>query len=205
MKCCPLCDAEYPEAQFSCAVCGVELVPEAHRRGPLNEKERNDSLVVAWSGGDPNAVSQAVAILREAGIQHDVQAANDHLVFEMGMPRPKYSFRVFSSDLPCAQQVLAGLRESAPFGIEAEIGAAETSAAPQRVPTTWNPAAAVVEIWSVDGETFAALIEDCLGENQIGVRRQGNAPGAVRLLVMPADADAAREILRQIIDATPPE
>jgi hypothetical protein len=206
MKCCPLCDAEYSDTYSRCTVCGVALVSEQHRGGPLNEKERNDSLVVAWRGSDPNAVSESVAILREAGIQHNVQATNDHMVFELGMPRPKYAFRVFSSDLVRAQELLSGIRESAPFGSELELsGAGELPSAPQRVPTPWNAGAAVVEIWSGDDAAFAALLEACLAENQIGVRRVGNQPGTLHLFTMPPDQPLAREILSEILNATPPE
>ncbi|GAC1616825.1 MAG: hypothetical protein PVS2B2_07680 [Candidatus Acidiferrum sp.] len=201
---CPNCKTEYLDTDSRCRICGAELVSEEDRSGPLNEKERNDSLVVAWRGGDPNAVSEVEAILREAGIQHNVQATNDHMVFELGMPRPKYAFRVFSSDLARAQELLAGVRESAPFGLEAGMGAAETPAGPERVPNVWKPAAAVVDIWSGEDEGFATLLEACLAENQIGVRRQVGQRGALHLMVMPADEAAAREILRQIVEGTPP-
>jgi hypothetical protein len=200
---CPNCGAEYSEAHSRCTICSVELFPEGIRGGPLNEKERNDSLVVAWRGGDPNAVSEAVAILREAGIQHNIQATNDHMVFEIGMPRPKYTFRVFSSDLARAQELLSGIRESAPFGTELESSSDDVPAARQRVPTKWNAAAAVVEVWSGDDEAFATLVEACLAENEIGVRRVGIEPGSFRLLVMAVDEAAAREIMRQIVEGTP--
>jgi len=55
---------------------------------------------------DPVAVSEVIAILREAGVQHHVQATNDHMVFELGMPRPKYAVRVFASDKEKARELL---------------------------------------------------------------------------------------------------
>jgi hypothetical protein len=127
------------------------------------------------------------------------------MVFELGMPRPKYAFRVFSSELARAQELLAGIRESAPFGTELELSdTSESEEVSTRVPTPWNPAAAAIEVWSGDDEALATLVEACLAENQIGVRRQGNEPGTLRLLIMPADEPAAREILRQISEGIPP-
>ncbi len=68
----------------------------------------------------------------------------------------------------------------------------------------WNPAAATVEIWSGEDGALAELLEACLRENRIGVRREGGEPGPLRLLIMPADEPAAREIIREVREATPP-
>jgi hypothetical protein len=89
MKYCPLCDAEYTASHTRCTVCGVELVPEELRGRPLDQRQQNEGIVMVWRGGDPLAVSEVVNRLREAGIRHHVHATNDHLVFELGMPRPK--------------------------------------------------------------------------------------------------------------------
>ena len=40
------------------------------------------------------------------------------MVFELGMPRPKYAVQVFSSDAPKAKELLADIRESSPFAVE---------------------------------------------------------------------------------------
>ena len=117
MRYCPLCDAEYPASHSRCTVCGVDLVPEELRGQPLDENQRNDRIVLAWRGGDPVAVSEVIEILRGAGIRHHVQPTNDHMVFELGMPRPKYAVRVFQSDLARAKELLAGVQETSPFAL----------------------------------------------------------------------------------------
>jgi len=38
----------------------------------------------------------------------------------------------------------------------------------------------------------------------IGVRREGKEPGKIRFLVAPGDEGAAREIIREVLEATPP-
>jgi len=207
-KYCPLCDAEYGSSHSQCSVCGVDLVPEELRGRPLDERQRKERIVVVWRGGDPLAVSEVISALRDAGIRHHVQPTNEHLVFELGMPRPKYAVRVFSSDAARAKALIADIRESLPFALdeadehEQELEQAAASAtAPEH---ECSPAAATVEIWTGEDGALAELLEACLRENRIGVRREGAEPGALRLLTMPAAEAAAREIIREVREATPP-
>jgi hypothetical protein len=205
MKYCPLCDAEYAVSSTRCTVCGVELVPEELRGHPLDEQQRNERIVMVWRGGDPLAVSEVVNRLREAGIRHRVQAAHDHLVFELGMPRPKYAVRVFASDISKATELLADIRESLPFGLSfTPVQEEELLASPERSSQPWNPAAATVEIWNGEDASLAELLDACLRENRIDVRRSGREPGTLRLFVTAQDETAAREIIREVREATPP-
>jgi hypothetical protein len=206
-KYCPLCDAEYAASHTQCTVCGVDLVPEELRGRPLDEQQRKEKIVVIWRGGDPLAVSEVISALRDAGIRHHVQPTNEHMVFELGMPRPKYAVRVFASDAAKAKEQLSDIRESAPFALD------ETDDLQQEVdeisragsaPNEWIPIRATVEIWSGQDGALAELFEACLRENRIGVRREGAEPGALRLLIMPVDEPAAREIIREVREATPP-
>jgi len=205
LKYCPICHIKYGADFELCTVCGVGLVPEELRGRPLNEKERKERLELAWRGGDPVAVSNAIAALREQGIQHYVQATSDHLVFELAMPRPKYIIRVFASDLSKVKELLADIQDSPFFGNETSPELPETgnaSTIPARRP--WNPAAATAEIWSGGDAALAQLLEDCFLENRIPYRRQGRAPGTLRYFVLPSDEPAAREIIREVTQATPP-
>jgi hypothetical protein len=201
---CPLCGAEYSVNHVQCTVCGVQLVPEALRGQPLDERQRKEKIVVAWRGGDPLAVSEVIRILRDAGVRHHVQPTNEHMVFELGMPRPKYAVRVFASDVAKARELLADIRESSPFALDktneaAEAGERQVSTSPH----DWNLKAATIEIWNGDDAPLADLLEACLRENRIGVHRDGDAK-RIRLLIMPDDESAAREILREVREATPP-
>jgi len=208
MKYCPLCDAEYAANHAQCSVCGVDLVPEQLRGRPLDERQRKERIVVIWRGGDPLAVSEVISALRDAGIRHHVQPTNEHMVFELGMPRPKYAVRVFSSDATHAKELIADIRESLPFALDEPDGDEQdlehTVAPPSASEHQWSPAAATVEIWSGEDGALAELLEACLRENRIGVRREGAEPNRLRLLIMPADEPAAREIIREVREATPP-
>ena len=92
---------------------------EELRGQPLDERQRKEKIQVVWRGGDPVAVSEVINVLRQAGIRHHVQPSNEHLVFELGMPRPKYAVRVFASDArEPRRELLANVRESSPFAPE---------------------------------------------------------------------------------------
>jgi hypothetical protein len=205
---CPLCDAEYAASHAQCTVCGVDLVPEPLRGRPLDDQQRNEKIVVIWRGGDPLAVSEVISALREAGIRHHVQPTNEHMVFELGMPRPKYAVHVFSSDAAKAKEQLSDIRESPPFALDETNDlyqdVEETSRAASMTEHEWIPASATVEIWNGEDGALAELLEACLRENRIGVRREGAEPGALRLLIMSVDETAAREIIREVREATPP-
>lgn len=208
MKYCPLCDAEYVASHAQCTVCGVDLVPEELRGRPLDERQRSEKIVVVWRGGDPLAVSEVISALRDAGIRHHVQPTNEHLVFELGMPRPKYAVRVFSSDAANAKELLSDIRESPPFALDETEDSSQDveqgSATDRAREHEWSSAAATVEVWNGEDGALAELLEACLRENRIGVRREGAEPNSLRLLIMPADEPAAREIIREVGEATPP-
>lgn len=206
---CPACDSEYSSAHEKCTVCGVDLVPEEKRGLPRSEKEKHDALEIVWRGGDPVALSRVVAALEENGVRHHVQSTSDHLVFELAMPRPKYIVRVLCSDASTAREFLGQIQDNPFFGADLPVGAPSDEAAdgptPGRnaYPLHWNPASATSEVWSSDDSALIKLIEECLDENLIHVRRQGIEPGVMRLLVQPEWELRAREIVRQIVEGTP--
>jgi hypothetical protein len=204
-KYCPLCNAEYPASFESCTVCGVELVPEGMRGIPLTEQSKKDRLVIVWRGGDPVAVSMAVSLLREAGIRHHVESTHDYFVFELAMPRPRYTVRVLQADSQQAGEVLAGVTDSPFFGvgISPDFPVEESVPVPT-VSSNWNLAAATVEVWAGEDAALARVLEDCLQENRVGFRREDGEGRRIQLCVMPADESAAREIIREILEATPP-
>jgi hypothetical protein len=214
MKYCPVCDAEYADSHTMCSVCSIELVPDELRGHPLDERQRKEKIVLAWRGGDPLAVSEVIHILREAGIRHHVQPTNEHLVFELGMPRPKYAVRVFLSDLSRSRELLANVRETAPFALD-ELGRPDADTRESHSPArsadrSWTRSEATIVVWSGEDVALADLLEACLRENRIGVRREGDtSPGTstateIRLMVTPAAEGPAREIIREVREATPP-
>lgn len=201
---CPLCDAEYSPNYQRCTVCGVDLAPEEMRGKPFAERELKEKIVIIWRGGDPVAVSNVVSLLREAGIRHHVESTHDYFVFGLAMPRPKYIVRVLQGDTERAEVLLSGIVDSPFFGAEISSDFPENGPGqPGSVAHRWNPASATVEIWSGDDAAMGKLLEDCLQENRIGLRREGREPGKLRLFVTAGDEAHAREILREIREGTP--
>jgi hypothetical protein len=206
---CPSCDAAYSADRVRCTICGVDLVPEELRGAPRTERERNEPIEIIWRGGDPVAVSEVVAALREAGIRHSVLVTRDYYVFGLAMPQPRNEVRVFASDVARARDLLAGIPQGFPFGGEqspdrGEEPSKQEATAKRDTRGHWNPAAATVDVWSGEDAALLRFIEDSLRENQIGVRRGGREPGMMRLSVMPGDETTAREIVREILEGSPP-
>jgi hypothetical protein len=71
-------------------------------------------------------------------------------------------------------------------------------------PQNWYPEDAIVEIWSGDQPELGEMIAASLQENQIH-SRSNNSAGNCALFVLPGDEALAREIVREIVDAAPPE
>jgi hypothetical protein len=207
VKYCPLCDAESSETNSHCSVCGVELVREELRGRPLDERQRKERIELVWRGGDPGAVSEVIHILREAGIRHHVQPTNDPFGLRVGNAAPKYAVRTFASDAAKAKELLAAIHEASPF-VSMEASALALADEPvEQEPSRkheWRPAAATLEIWSGEDPALAQLLQDCLRENGIGVRCDGKSPGSIHLRVMPSDEAAAREIIREVREASAP-
>lgn len=205
VKYCPLCDAEYPASYERCSVCGTGLMREDLRGKPLSEQELKDRIEIVWRGGDPVAVSEVVSRLREAGIRHHVESTHDYFVFGLAMPRPRYVVRVLQGDVEKARELLAGIIDSPFFGAEPSPGfGEEPPSVAHRAASKWNLAAATVEIWAGDDAAFARLLEVCLRENRIGFRREGREGEKLQLFVMREDQAQALEIVREVLEATPP-
>jgi hypothetical protein len=66
------------------------------------------------------------------------------------------------------------------------------------------PEDATAEVWSGDEPGMAEILEDCLRENGIGCAVDHTGVKS-RILVLPNAEVRAREIIREVIEATPPE
>ncbi len=70
-------------------------------------------------------------------------------------------------------------------------------------PTAWTPSDATVELWAGDDPAWAELLSSSLRENQIHSCTE-ELQGRYLLYVLPGDEARAREILREISEASPP-
>jgi len=115
---CPLCRSEYRPGFTRCADCDVELV-ETLPEEPGVEPPEPD-LEVAWCGGDPVAYGRVCDALQNAAIEFTEVATHDHMVFGMGMPRPRYEIRVRRTDLARAVEIVRDIRETIALELSAK-------------------------------------------------------------------------------------
>jgi hypothetical protein len=177
------------------------------------DKSPEDQLELVWRGSDPVAFSRVISALRGTGVPHHWKSTQDHLVFGLGIPRPRYEVRVFQSDLAMAKDLVAPIRETLPFevdkglqlfGDQTEIPPVAGGSQPTPSPGKWEPRRATIEVWCGDDPTLAKVLQDCLTENTIRVRVEGKSPGPQRLFARPEEASTAREIVREVLEGTPP-
>lgn len=215
---CPQCGAEYREGYSSCADCHVLLVRERPAGGadPGNRLElgdpNHDPFCSFWQGTDARICAELCTVLDEAGIPHKTIHRADHLFnfsnqvpYELGVPASLY------------EKAELAVKEA--FGTDEQTGedavpllpAPEVTEAPpsnlrdvDRDPKEWFPEDATAEAWDGTPPLLAEIIEMSLQENDIRTRWAGSDEKKT-LFVLPADEIRAREIIREIVEATPPE
>ncbi len=213
-KHCNLCGLVYQVKYTHCSACGNELTDGLAPSFPRSAREAREPLTIVWKGSDPVALSRIVCALRRAGIRAFTKSTEDHLVFSLGMPRPRYEINVFQSDYETARYFVVPIRESLPFESLEPHAAAQEVAQPEplnpaptspRVPLTltgeWSPARATIEIWSGDDSGLADMLARCLAENRIGFRCQGASPSTQHFFVCPEESPHAAEIVAAIVDS----
>jgi len=74
---------------------------------------------------------------------------------------------------------------------------------PINVSEDWDDDAAVSQVWNGDEEDFANTLVACLRENGIASRKLSEA-ARWRLVVRPEQEARAKEIVREVVEASPP-
>jgi len=218
---CPNCKTEYRSGFTECSDCGAKLVSKLE---PVRDSASQD-LALAWRGSDPSGFSAAAAALEGAGIRNFPINDHDQLVWGLAIARPRYEILVRKSDLAAALELVASIDERSPlaFGKEVwksnpEIWESEPDspldAAGQTAQSSIDVAegtaeenhlqSATAEVWSGENEQMAENLKLCFRENGIACI-VGEANGKKSVCVLPSAEKRAREIVREIVEATPPE
>jgi hypothetical protein len=217
---CPVCKSEYRQGFTKCSDCGVDLVEHLPDD---SGGSRSSDLAVAWRGSDPSAYSAALAALQDAEIPTQEIANHDQVAWGLAIPKPQYQILVRKMDLKAALEMVAPFGERAAWANARDIwkgrtqskegegssemtdaiGSADTLA-PDDIASEINPKDATSEIWSGDDRKMAETFKVCLRE--VGINCVLTADGGrQRVLVLPAAESRAKEIIREIIEQTPPE
>jgi hypothetical protein len=206
---CPNCKCEYIRGVTECADCGVPLVDqlEPEKSNPA----RDVRIVSVWQGDDPSEYEKVKTALEQAGIE---SLDRDTMSFNPFIPLGS-SLEIFVStaDRAAARKIIVDEDgaidpdELTPEGIEA-LTLPESDQpdldGPQDLSVEWNEDDPVAEIWNGDSETFADNVTMCLRE--IGIAsRQSCEGGRWKVVVRPAQESRAKEIVRELVDASPPE
>jgi Putative prokaryotic signal transducing protein len=209
---CPNCKCEYIRGITQCADCGVTLVDKLEPDKMSGEV----SIVSVWQGNDPAECERVKAALENAGIEFlDL----DNKGFNPFAPSgAKVEIWVPIADREAARKIIldedvrVDARELTPEEIESLAlpesdppdGGDAQAGLPEDLPEYWYEDGAVVEVWNGESEEFADTLIICLRE--IGIPSQKIGESSPWSLVVPQKAESrAREVVREVVEARPPE
>lgn len=221
---CPKCKLEYREGFTECSDCQVPLVRSLDAvPTTISEYENPETVELLWTGTDDSAVGAIISALKAAKISYHTTSR------EVG-PLPGLSTRVYAilihvRDRAIAHTALDDARQKlelppqdedeeptdtdvtlpldSPWHQEDEADS-PTLPATKYVPDDFDPEDATSEVWSGPDAILAQGLKDSLRENGIGCALTKIEAGR-RIAVLPADEPRAREIIREVVEATPPE
>jgi hypothetical protein len=207
---CPQCKAEYRQGFTHCADCNVELVENlSNTEDDVSNARHGGPLEPLWEGEDLALHSTLLQELELAGIRYFDEAMSVYPGARRGdyfpiqpMTQFGYQVAVLASDLAPANRILERLLKEKP----------QDTALPPNDEEQAEPAGKAEaqdkemtrEIWAGSDQTLRGFLVDALRENNIGVRMEDGAIGA-KVYVCLSDEGRAREIVREIVEGTPPE
>ena len=207
---CPQCKAEYRPGIADCVDCQVPLVPSL----PEASESHLDTisagpLVPLWEGEDLALHTSLIEALDEAGIQYFSKplgifagARRWDLYPIQPMTRFGYQVAVLSSNLAQAEEILENLLDEKPQDMELPEQNDSAEAASQ--PPASAEEKPTCEIWAGVDDGIAQFLTAALQENEISIHLD-MAGDLTKVLVSTANEARAREIVREIVNAAPPE
>lgn len=167
------------------------------------------SLILLWAGEDPAIHATLLERLDSVGVPFKDVALGEDEVAPTADPlpidwKPRFGFEVavLSCDLTAAKQILEKLLEEEPLDLELpaqdELPSQEP---PLESVTELHP---TVEVWAGSDDGIAQFLTAAMQENEIPIHLE-NPSNQTKILVSSANEARAREIVREIIDATPPK
>lgn len=206
---CPICKCEYIRGVTQCTDCGVPLVDALEPEGanPLD----NVRIVSVWQGNEPSECERVKGALENAGIEFlDRDSKNFDLFVPSGS---KLEIWVSTADRDAARKIILDEDgridpdELTPEGIES-LTLPESdqpdSDGPQDLSVEWNEDDPVTEVWNGEKEDFADTLAACLREIGIASRKLSEA-SHWSLVVRPEQEARAREVVHEVVEASPPE
>lgn len=171
--------------------------------------EDRGSVVLLWAGEDPALHDTLLEQLGSAGIPYSDKTLGDDEVAPTADPLPidwkaRFGFEVavLARDLRAAQAILERLLDQEPADLEIPAQDEAPGAEPALVSATeLHP---TVVVWSGRDDRIAQFLTASMQENEIPIHLDV-AGDQTTVLVSPANEGRAREIVREVINAAPPE
>jgi hypothetical protein len=167
------------------------------------------SLVMLWAGENPALHWTLLERLQAADIPFsDKTMGNDQVDLTADpLPidwKPRFGFEVavLSPDLPAAKELLEKLLEE-DLG-DVEIPAQDRAPAQEPPVVVTTEKQATVEVWSGDDDRAAQFLGAAMQENGIPVHLE-HAGERTTMRVSAANEKRAKEIVREVVEGTPPE
>jgi hypothetical protein len=207
---CPVCKAEYRLGFTHCSDCDVDLVENLADASP----EQAEPVALLWTGTDSGLQGAICDALDKADISY-------HRRFRQlgplpGLPEVVYAILVHPRDLETGKAVLGDIYRQIEIGNPVDqdgtgastaddsyTGDGSDETAPDDIVHDFNPEEATEEVWAGRDSDMAQTLRVCLRENGIGCVME-DVDDERALFVTPELEARAREIIRQIVEATPP-
>jgi hypothetical protein len=209
---CPDCKCEYIKGVTQCADCGVPLVDQLDA---APDPGSAPLVVSVWEGDDPGERAAVIEALEEYGIPVADQQSAGNLFFPS--MNPKTGIFVSEEYLERAKKVLADL-EAWDEPEELSEGESESAELPESngsdedeeddlqadLSEEWHEDDPVAEVWKGNQEDLADTLSMCLREIGIGSHIISEG-GLWRLVVRPKREKRAKQIVHEVVEASPPE
>ncbi len=208
---CPSCKCQYIRGVTQCADCDVALVDALD---PLSPSPDDVRIVQVWRGRDPGEFDEAKQALQDAGIPFTVPDSKGSFSFIAS--EPTMEVWVAQEDQEQARKILdlegqVDPSELTPEELESlalsesdQEDIEETISQPLNLPELWYEDQPVAEVWSGGDQKLADNLIACLRE--VGIAwHEFSEEGHYRLVVLPEQEARAKEIVREVVEASPPE
>jgi hypothetical protein len=215
---CPECRAEYRPGFTRCSDCDVALAERLEESDVhSNNPEFSGTPELFWTGTDAGTRDGIVDALETAKIPYHERG--DKVGSLPGWSRQVYAIFIHARDRHAASLALEGAarrRETAPEETGDELRNSDSSAPepeatededdlsdvpPDYVPDDFDPDDATAEVWSGQDTTTRENLITCLRGIGIGAAADASA-GQLRIRVTPSSQKRAKEMIRQVMDAS---
>lgn len=210
---CPVCKSEYREGFTKCSDCGGELVDHLSEARPA--RQDLDATDLLWSGDEEGTGELIAEALDDANIYYRDEKVIFGQYHEFG--RPVFKLWINGRDHDRAHLALEAIIHQVEQADREMPGPdqydiPESAAAPEHdeenaqeyISSKFRPEDATAIVWSGSEPDMKEIVPMYFRENGIGCAID-EAGGKITIRVEPTAVSRAKEIIREIIEQTPPE